>query len=89
MNEYTRREEVRWTLVASLALVLGMAPAVFLLVTAQGALVPDPGAQLAAKVVTVERWAARCGWLSAMSSVQLLRNPAGEEDGDGCPGPGG
>jgi hypothetical protein len=50
VNEYTRREEVRWTLVASLALVLGMAPAVFLLVTAQGALVPDPGAQLAAKV---------------------------------------
>ncbi len=50
MNEYTRREEVRWTLIASLALVLGMAPAVFLLVTAQGALVPDPGAQLAAKV---------------------------------------
>jgi hypothetical protein len=52
VNEYTRREEVRWTLVASLALVLGMAPAVFLLVTAQGALVPDPGAQLAAKVAT-------------------------------------
>ena len=52
MNEYTRREEVRWTLIASLALVLGMAPAVFLLVTAQGALVPDPGAQLAAKVAS-------------------------------------
>ena len=52
VNEYTRREEVRWTLVASLALVLGMAPAVFLLVTAQGALLPDPGAQLAAKVAT-------------------------------------
>ncbi len=52
MNEYTRREEVRWTLIASLALVLGMAPAVFFLVTAQGALVPDPGAQLAAKVAS-------------------------------------
>ena len=52
MNEYTRREEVRWTLIASLALVLGMAPAVFLLVTAQGAMVPDPGAQLAAKVAS-------------------------------------
>ncbi len=50
MNEYTRREEVRWTLIASLALVLGMAPAVFLLVTAQGALVPDPSALLASKV---------------------------------------
>lgn len=52
MNEYTRREEVRWTLIASLALVLGMAPAVFFLVTAQGALVPDPSAQLAAKVAS-------------------------------------
>ncbi len=52
MNEYTRREEVRWTLIASLALVLGMAPAVFFLVTAQGTLVPDPGAQLAAKVAS-------------------------------------
>lgn len=45
MNEYTRREEVRWTLVASLALVLCMAPAVFLLVTAQGRLIPDPDAK--------------------------------------------
>jgi len=52
VNEYTRREEVRWTLIASLALVLGMAPAVFFLVTAQGALVPDPSAQLASKVAT-------------------------------------
>ena len=50
MNEYTRREEVRWTLIASLALVLGMAPAVFLLVTAQGALVPDPAARAVATV---------------------------------------
>src|SRR4051812_31340990 len=52
VNEYTRREEGRWTLIASLALVLGMAPAVFLLVTAEGALVPDPGAQVAAKVAS-------------------------------------
>jgi hypothetical protein len=52
VNEYTRREEVRWTLIASLALVLGMAPAVFLLVTAQGALVPDPNAINAAKVAS-------------------------------------
>ena len=50
MNEYTRREEVRWTLIASLALVLGMAPAVFLLVTAQGALLPDPAARAVATV---------------------------------------
>jgi hypothetical protein len=48
VNEYTRREEVRWTLLASLALVLCMAPAVFLLVTAQGKLAADPAARSAA-----------------------------------------
>ena len=48
MNEYTRREEVRWTLIASLAMVLCIAPAVVLLVTAQGKLVPDPAARRAA-----------------------------------------
>jgi hypothetical protein len=52
VNEYTRREEVRWTLIASLALVLCMAPAVFLLVTAQGKLIPDAAAQSAAKIAT-------------------------------------
>ena len=41
MNEYTRREEVRWTLIASLLMVLCIAPAVILLVTAKGKLGPD------------------------------------------------
>jgi hypothetical protein len=45
VNEYTRREEVRWTLVASLLMVLCIAPAVILLVTAKGKLVPDPVAR--------------------------------------------
>ena len=45
MNEYTRREEVRWTLVASLLMVLCIAPAVILLVTAKGKTVPDPQAR--------------------------------------------
>ena len=45
MNEYTRREEVRWTLVASLLMVMCIAPAVILLVTAKGRLVPDPTAR--------------------------------------------
>ncbi len=45
MNEYTRREEVRWTLVASLLMVLCIAPAVILLVTAKGRIVPDPQAR--------------------------------------------
>jgi hypothetical protein len=48
VNEYTRREEVRWTLIASLAMVLCIAPAVVLLVTAKGKLVPDPAARRAA-----------------------------------------
>ncbi len=41
MNEYTRREEVRWTLFASLLMVACIAPAVILLVRAEGKLVPD------------------------------------------------
>jgi hypothetical protein len=45
VNEYTRREEVRWTLIASLLMVLCIAPAVILLVTAKGRLVPDPEAR--------------------------------------------
>ena len=50
MNEYTRREEVRWTLVASLLMVLCIAPAVVLLVTAKGKLVPDAQARKVADV---------------------------------------
>jgi hypothetical protein len=49
VNEYTRREEVRWTFIASLCLVLFIAPAVVLLVTARGKTVPDPAAKQAAK----------------------------------------
>ena len=45
MNEYTRREEVRWTLLASLLMVFCIAPAVMLLVTAQGKVVPDAQAR--------------------------------------------
>jgi hypothetical protein len=45
VNEYTRREEVRWTLIASLLMVLCIAPAVILLVTAKGKDVPDPQAR--------------------------------------------
>ncbi|HVY45592.1 MAG TPA: hypothetical protein VHB21_06915, partial [Minicystis sp.] len=49
MNEYTRREEVRWTFISSLCLVLFIGPAVVLLVNAKGKTVPDPSARLAAK----------------------------------------
>ena len=57
MNEYTRREEVRWTLIASLALVLCVGPAAFMLVTVQGKLVPDPAARATAHAAS-ERAAA-------------------------------
>ena len=45
MNEYTRREEVRATFIASAILVLCIAVAVLRLVTVEGRLVPDPGAR--------------------------------------------
>jgi hypothetical protein len=45
VNEYTRREEVRWTLIASLLMVLCIAPAVVLLVTAKGKPIADPTAR--------------------------------------------
>jgi hypothetical protein len=49
VNEYTRREEVRWTLLAAAALVVCIGCAIVLLMTAQGNLVPDPAARAAAK----------------------------------------
>ncbi|WP_437579507.1 hypothetical protein [Sorangium sp. So ce887] len=45
MNEYTRREEVRATFIASAILVLCIAMAVLRLVTVDGRLVLDPGAR--------------------------------------------
>jgi hypothetical protein len=57
LNEYTRREEVRWILIASATLVVCIAAAVALLVTAQGKLIPDPEALAMAKA-TAERSAA-------------------------------
>lgn len=45
MNEYTRREEVRATFIASAILVLCIAVAVLRLVTVEGRLVPDPSAR--------------------------------------------
>lgn len=48
MNEYTRREEVRWILFSAVTLVGCVGGALFALVTAQGPLVPDPAARAAA-----------------------------------------
>lgn len=49
MNEYTRGEEVRSTLIASVVLIICVATAVVLLVSAKGKIIPDPAAQAAAK----------------------------------------
>ncbi|WP_437592231.1 hypothetical protein [Sorangium sp. So ce1000] len=49
MNEYTRREEVRATFIASAILVLCIAVAVLRLVTVEGRLVPDPSARRTAE----------------------------------------
>ncbi len=49
MNVYTRREELRWTLVALVILVLTTGASVARLMTAKGPLVPDPAAQASAK----------------------------------------
>lgn len=59
MNEYTRREEVRATFIASAILVLCIAGAVFRLVMVQGKLVPDPVARRAAQESEVRVTAAR------------------------------
>ncbi len=50
MNEYTRGEEIRSTLIASFILIVFVAGAVFRLVTVQGKLVPDPKAHEEAKM---------------------------------------
>lgn len=49
MNVYTRREEMRWTLVALVILVLTTGGSVARLMTAKGPLVPDPAALASAK----------------------------------------
>ena len=49
MNEYTRREEVRWILVSAIVLVSSVAIALGLLLSARGPVTPDPALQTAAQ----------------------------------------
>jgi hypothetical protein len=49
VNVYTRREEMRWTLVALVVLVLTTGGSVARLMTAKGPLIPDPAALASAK----------------------------------------
>jgi hypothetical protein len=50
VNVYTRREEMRWTIIALVVLVLSTAGSVVRLVTAQGKVIPDPASAASAKV---------------------------------------
>lgn len=51
MNEYTRREEVRWILISAVVLVVCVAGALGLLLTAKPAVVPDEAARAEAKTL--------------------------------------
>ena len=79
MNEYTRREEARWTFIASTVLVVCIAIAVFLIFTARGRLVPDPELVATAKATAVRakeanQCAARARELEA--DVPIFRSAA-------------
>ena len=52
VNEYTRREEVKWILLSAVTLVGCVVGALFALLTAQGPLVPDPTAKEALATAT-------------------------------------
>lgn len=54
VNEYTRREEVRWILVSAVVLVSCVAASLGLMLTAKGRVVPDPQARAAADALEVE-----------------------------------
>lgn len=51
VNEYTRREEVRWILLSAIVLVGSVAASLALILTAKGAFIPDPKAHEAAQLV--------------------------------------
>src|SRR4030095_4432493 len=79
MNEYTRREEARWTFIASTVLVVCIAIAVFLIFTARGRLIPDPELVATAKATAgrakeANQCAARARELQA--DVPIFRSAA-------------
>ena len=80
MNEYTRREEVRWTFISSLCLVLFIGPAVVLMVNAKGKTVPDPEAKAAAKVASdrlVQMHGCTAAGQSLVSEIGVFKTVAG------------
>ena len=70
MNEYTRREEVKWILLSAITLVACIGASMALLVTARGALVPDPAAKTeAVAAAEKEKTVATC----SVSAAKLVK----------------
>ncbi|MEJ7734053.1 MAG: hypothetical protein WKG00_33270 [Polyangiaceae bacterium] len=79
MNDYTRREEARWTFIGSTLLVLCVSAAALLLFTARGKLVPDPAAIATARTsAAAARDAQQCaGWARELTAeVPVFRSTA-------------
>ncbi len=94
MNEYTRREEVRWTLATAAVLLLAVAISVVVLATARGALVPDPEARVRAeKLAQQAKDAAACSTaaLKLQEEIGVFKNLAKaariEDEGKGAEDP--
>ncbi len=95
MNEYTRREEVRWTLTTAAVLLLAVAIAVVVLATARGAVIPDPEARARAERLSVQaKDAAGCSTtaLKLQEEIGIFKNLAKasriQDDGKGADDPG-
>lgn len=79
MNEYTRREEVRWTLATAAVLLLAVAISVVVLATARGSLIPDPDARARAeKLGQQAKEAAACSTaaLKLQEEIGIFKNLA-------------
>jgi hypothetical protein len=94
LNEYTRREEVRWTLATAAVLLLAVAISVVVLATARGALIPDPEARARAdRLATQTKEAAACSTaaLKLQEEIGVFKNLAKaariEDEGKGTEDP--
>ncbi len=94
LNEYTRREEVRWTLATAAVLLLAVAISVVVLATARGALVPDPAARARAdRLAAQTKEAAACSTaaLKLQEEIGVFKNLAKaariEDEGKGTEDP--
>ena len=86
MNEYTRREEVRWTLTTAAVLLLAVAIAVVVLATARGAIIPDPEARARADRLSAQaKDAAACSTaaLKLQEEIGIFKNEDDRSCADG------